>query len=191
MSQLTRKAIVQSFIKLLNEMPLDKITVKDIVDDCGVNRGTFYYYYQDVYALLEEIFATETQVSLTAMNGYTDWLEGFLHSLSFVQENKKAIYHVYNSVDRVFLEKYLYRVVGDLMVQVVHGQTADLAPREEDVQIVAGLYTHALVGIMLDWLQNGMRDNLESKARRLDYLMADSIRQALARSNPRFDTASQ
>ena len=67
MSQLTRKAIVQSFIKLLNEMPLDKITVKDIVDDCGVNRGTFYYYYQDVYALLEEIFATETQVSLTAM----------------------------------------------------------------------------------------------------------------------------
>ena len=46
MLQLTKKAIVNSFIKLLNEKPLDKITVKNIAEDCGINRNTFYYHFR-------------------------------------------------------------------------------------------------------------------------------------------------
>ena len=42
MASFTKKAICQSFIKLLSERPIDKITVKDIVDDCGIARNTFY-----------------------------------------------------------------------------------------------------------------------------------------------------
>ena len=41
MSQLTKYALAQSLRKLLKERPLDKITVKDLVEDCGVNRQTF------------------------------------------------------------------------------------------------------------------------------------------------------
>ena len=35
MPPFTKQAIIGSFVKLLNQKPLDKITVKDIVDDCG------------------------------------------------------------------------------------------------------------------------------------------------------------
>ena len=55
MTQFTSKAIEESFIRLLNERPLDKITIKDIVDDCGISRNTFYYHFQDITALLEHI----------------------------------------------------------------------------------------------------------------------------------------
>ena len=48
MASFTKKAIRDSFVKLLNEKPLSQITIRDIVDDCGVNRNTFYYYYQDL-----------------------------------------------------------------------------------------------------------------------------------------------
>ena len=58
MSELTKRAIQESFKKLLSNQPLDKITVKNITDDCGVNRNTFYYHYSDIYQLLEEIFLT-------------------------------------------------------------------------------------------------------------------------------------
>ena len=44
LANFTQKAIRASFIKLLNQKPLSQITIKDIVDDCGVNRNTFYYY---------------------------------------------------------------------------------------------------------------------------------------------------
>ena len=67
MSELTKRAIQESFKKLLSNQPLDKITVKNITDDCGVNRNTFYYHYSDIYQLLEEIFLTEAQKSVEKM----------------------------------------------------------------------------------------------------------------------------
>ena len=42
MASFTRKAIMDSCLRLLEERPVDKITVKDIVEDCGINRNTFY-----------------------------------------------------------------------------------------------------------------------------------------------------
>jgi len=45
-----RAAIKASFLKLLNQRPLREITVKDIVQDCGVNRNSFYYHFQDIPA---------------------------------------------------------------------------------------------------------------------------------------------
>ena len=55
MANFTKKAIVASFIKLLTERPLSQITVKDIVTDCGVNRNTFYYYFEDIPKLIETV----------------------------------------------------------------------------------------------------------------------------------------
>ena len=57
----TQKAIRASFIKLLNQKPLSQITIKDIVDDCGVNRNTFYYYFQDLPDLVETITKEEAE----------------------------------------------------------------------------------------------------------------------------------
>ena len=45
MASFTRKAIMTVFLNLLDERPLSKITVKDIVDACGINRNTFYYHF--------------------------------------------------------------------------------------------------------------------------------------------------
>ena len=41
MADFTKKAISMSIMRLLDEKPLKQITVKDIVDDCGINRNTF------------------------------------------------------------------------------------------------------------------------------------------------------
>ncbi len=41
-------AIKEAFMRLLNRKPLDKITVKEIVEECGINRNTFYYHYDDI-----------------------------------------------------------------------------------------------------------------------------------------------
>lgn len=48
MPDFTERAIKASFMKLLNERPLNKITVKDIADDCGISRNSFYYHFEDV-----------------------------------------------------------------------------------------------------------------------------------------------
>ena len=53
MSQVTKRALEASLKKLLLERPLDKITVTDIAEDCGINRMTFYHHFRDIYALVE------------------------------------------------------------------------------------------------------------------------------------------
>ena len=55
MSAYTKQAIKNSFLKLLNERPLSRVTVKAIVEDCGINRNTFYYHFADIPSLATEI----------------------------------------------------------------------------------------------------------------------------------------
>ena len=61
MAQFTQRAIAESLIKLLNERPLDKITIKDIVEDCGINRNTFYYHFEDIPSLVKQILNAEAE----------------------------------------------------------------------------------------------------------------------------------
>ena len=55
MAGFTRQAIQSSFCRLLAEKPLNKISVRDIVEDCGINRNSFYYHFQDIPTLIGEI----------------------------------------------------------------------------------------------------------------------------------------
>ncbi len=46
MANFTKQAIETAFLQLLNEKPLNKISVRDIVEKCGINRNSFYYHFQ-------------------------------------------------------------------------------------------------------------------------------------------------
>ena len=60
MANFTKQAIKASFMKLLSQKPLNKISVRDIVEDCGINRNSFYYHFQDIPSLLGEIVTEQT-----------------------------------------------------------------------------------------------------------------------------------
>ena len=49
----TKKTLAASLKKFMEKKPLSKVTVSEIVTDCGLNRKTFYYHFEDVYALLK------------------------------------------------------------------------------------------------------------------------------------------
>ena len=66
MPNFTKRAIKEAFVALLDERPLNKITVKDVVEACGINRNSFYYHFQDLPALLEEIIAQQVQELIQA-----------------------------------------------------------------------------------------------------------------------------
>ena len=55
MSESTKKAIKESMKKLLTERSIDKITVRNITDDCGISRNTFYYHFADIPSLVQGI----------------------------------------------------------------------------------------------------------------------------------------
>lgn len=182
MSQFTKTAMIQSFVELLNETPFEKITVTDIVERCGVNRNTFYYYYQDIYALLDELLFSETEKILRDTREYTSWQEAFLEGTQFAQENKRAVYHIYNSVSREKVEQYLYDVTRKNMLSFVRSQAKGLRVQEGDLAIISDFYAYALVGSVLQWLGHGMREDPSAFIRRVSELFDGNIRYTLQKS---------
>ena len=51
-SAITKSALCDSLKKLCEQKPFDKISISDITGECGLNRQSFYYHFQDKYELL-------------------------------------------------------------------------------------------------------------------------------------------
>ena len=94
MASFTKKAIRDSFVKLLNEKPLSQITIRDIVDDCGVNRNTFYYYYQDLPQLVESIVNADAERMIREHPAVESLEDCINAALSFAMESRRAVMHI-------------------------------------------------------------------------------------------------
>lgn len=180
--QYTKEMIREVFINMLNERPLDKITVKDIAKVCNINRNTFYYHYTDIYALLSEIFQTELQRVIDEYNDTLSWKESFLLATKFALENQKAIYHIYNSMQREELENYIYNVSGTVMIQYVEKVSKGISATQEDKKLIASFYQCALTGMVLCWIASGMKEDPDTMVRRIGHLFDGNITLSLERS---------
>lgn len=111
MSDITKRAMSAALKNLLKEKKLNKITVQDIADECGINRQTFYYHFQDIYDLVEWTCIEDTEKVLKENRTYDTWQEGFLSVFDLAKKDKTFIDNIYRSVSLEMLEQYLYRLV--------------------------------------------------------------------------------
>jgi len=179
MSNLTKRALEASLKKLLLKKPLDKITISDIADDCGMNRMTFYYHFQDIYDLIDWSFAEEAEKILAGKKSYETWQEGYLQLFLSILENKPLIMNVYRTVSREQLEQYLFKVSYRLLRDVVEEEDKERVVSEEDKDFIAKFYKYAYVGLILDWIQHDMKENPEKIISRMSLLMQGNFARAL------------
>lgn len=179
MSQTTKRALAASLKRLLLKKPLDKITIVDITSDCEVNRQTFYYHFKDIYDLIEWTCLDEAARALDGKKTYGTWQQGFLQIFQAVLDNKPFIMNVYHSVSREQVETYLYKVTYDLLIGVVEEESAGMNVREEDKRFIADFYKYGFVGLMLDWIRGGMKDNPEKIVNHLSVLIHGNIQHGL------------
>ena len=83
-----------------------------------------------------------------------------LFTLIFAFDNKKAIYHVYHSMQREQLERYLFDTAGYVMNRFVNRINANIGADEEDVKFIAFFYQCALTQIVLKWVEKGMNEDI-------------------------------
>ncbi|MEG1241415.1 MAG: TetR/AcrR family transcriptional regulator [Oscillospiraceae bacterium] len=175
MSNFTRKEIVASFLRLLEKKPFAKITIKDIADDCGINRNTFYYHYQDIYGLAEAIFIKDVEKEIAHTQWYENWQEFYLKSIRFFKEHVNITYNIYNSVKRDKLENYVFRITNTFMRDFVNRDAEGLSVSEEDRRFIADFYTYAFEGVALNWVENGMKQEPEELIQKMGPLIDGSI----------------
>lgn len=159
MSNTTKLALEASLKRLLLHKKIDKITISDLTEDCGISRMSFYYHFKDIYDLVEWVCVEDGKRALQDKRTYDTWQEGMLQVFEAVIENKPFILNVYSTVSREKIESYLYKLTYNLIVDVVEERCVGIDVAEENKEFIAEFYKYGFVGVMLDWIDRGMKDD--------------------------------
>ena len=161
MATTTKELIYRTFLDLLRQKPFDKITVRDIVESANINRNTFYYYYSDIYELLEEIFSVEESKMVETHSEGFRWLVAFSNLLDISYSNKKIINNICASRSYEYLETYMFKsskmILNDYVRKLVEGHDVP----EQTVDFIISFYHYAVSGCLTEWYRTGMRETPE------------------------------
>ena len=153
---------MESLKKLMLQKPLNKITINDLTADCGISRMAFYYHFRDIYDLVEWACLEESTKALQGKKTYETWQEGLLQIFEAVYENKPFIINAYHAVSCEQIENYLFHLTHDLIMGVVLEQSKETDLSDAQKNFIADFYKYSFVGIMLDWIRQGMKDDYTS-----------------------------
>ena len=139
------------------------------------------YYYQDIYALAEEVFETEIETVSAKVKKYDSWQRAFLDATKFATNNRKAVFHIYESSHRNLLERYYHKTILSAMLVYVCDEAEELDVPERKVIALARFYAAALTGLSADWRSKGMKGEPEEFLDDLGDMLDGNVRQALER----------
>lgn len=176
MPPFAKREIKNSFIKLLTERPISQITVKDIVEDCGVNRNSFYYHFQDIPSLLEEIIVEMTAKVIENLPEESTFEEKVTAALEEINLNKRMIYHIYGSSNREFYEKQLMKICDYVTRTYILSRDYSEKFTSKDLEFVISYLKCELFGQLIDWLNHDMSYDIVEHSRILCRMFAGSMR---------------
>lgn len=176
MPPFAKREIKNSFIKLLTERPISQITVKDIVEDCGVNRNSFYYHFQDIPSLLEEIIVEMTAKVIENLPEESTFEEKVTAALQEINLNKRMIYHIYGSSNREFYEKQLMKICEHVARTYIRSREYSERVDSKDLEFVISYLKCELFGQLIDWLNHDMSYDIVEHSRILCRMFAGSMR---------------
>lgn len=169
MNTLTEQAFAKALKEIMQEKSFDKVTVTELVQRLNVNRQTFYYHYNDLYDLLEQIYIADGEQMIGDNRTDDSWEKGMLAIFYYIQENKAFVCNTYYSVNRNYLEHFLYDRAYELIKPVLKEKELELTQEELDFR--SHFYKYGLVGFILDWIDSGLQENPQDLAQHIYQLL--------------------
>ena len=179
MAQLTKNAIMDAFVRLLQQMPMDQITVQAITAECGISRNTFYYHYSDIYALLKAMFRRDMDMLLAQRQPGEHARDGLGRLIGYISDRQKMFSHIYAAVGHATMEDYLLETSWDLFMAYLKDAAEGLNPSEGDLNFLCGSYQFMLIGMLLGWVRRGMKGDLAELLERAQRLFFHGTRRIL------------
>lgn len=148
-----KEAFAHALTVLSQERPLSKISVKDIVEQCGVSRGVFYYHFRDKYELIQWVFYEDMFQNVDTFNDSEKLLEGFVDMCHQFRRNRQFYlaplqYDGQNSLLDIIYHLYYELCKANLKV---HYQDLRVKITENELETLSKLFAHALAGIIDEW----------------------------------------
>lgn len=185
MSNLTKRQLSASLQKLLVQMPLDKITIQDLVNEAQVSRKTFYYHFRDIYDLLEWTMVEEGRKLLGNRVEGDSWQVSLRNTFLYFEENKKMILHIYRSLQKGsdLMQRHVSSLILPMMEEYFDRQPGHQLVAEQDRRFLLGLYSYGIVDLFLHWIGEGMQPEANQMTDRIIRLFRGSMEGFIQRYN--------
>ncbi len=170
MRHTTKEALAEAFEGLLEKRSIDRITVKDIVTECGVNRQTFYYHFRDIHDLME--WALVKVIETYAGPNFSvdkDWQEQIKQLFHLFYLHRTVLLHGYDATNRMQYERVVIKWVTQMMRGRIDTYPQAAQVPEEKKEFISMVYARGCAGFLLEWVEEGMPD--ERHVRLDDYFI--------------------
>lgn len=184
-SAVTRQAICSALKQLMAQKPLEKITISELMDTCGMRRQHFYYYFTDIYDLLRWMFEEEALQLHQNQNGYPTWQEGLLQLFRYLDGHRTICLCTLDSLGREYLKQLFEGDISGIVHRTIRRVIQENSfPGDADTEeATARFLTIALAGVVESWLRGELNQTPEELIRRIDTMFQDYIRGVTLRLN--------
>ena len=181
MASQTKSALANALKDLLSRKPLEKITVSDISSACGVNRQTFYYYFHDVYDLIDWIYNSEGKQLFSGRSDLETWQDGLLGVFDTLRKNQVFVTRTFRSRAKDDLVTILQDGAYRLIINILNSLKEQFGTSEDDIRFIADFYKYAFAGTVLDWIANDMQEDPAQIVSKIECLMGGRMEELLQR----------
>jgi len=188
----TKKALAASLRKLMMKKPLSKITVSEIIADCGVNRKTFYYHFSDIYTLLQWMLEQEAIEVVRQFDFMVDYEEAILFVMNYLDENKHILNCAFDSMGREELKRFFYADFIGIMHLIVNAleKRLGLCVKEDFKDFLCAFYVGAVAGMLISWCQNPEERDREKTVEYISLIFRAALPQAILLAAGQADPAA-
>ena len=152
----TKKTLADALKHLLERKPLAKITVSDIIRECGLNRKTFYYHFQDIHDLLKWMLNQEAIERIKSFSAAMEFEEGMLFLLKYIEENKHILNCVCDSLGSLEIKRGLnqdFEYIAEKMLTVVE-RSKKVRLQSDYRTFLKSFFIDAMSGKLLEIIQS-------------------------------------
>ena len=151
----TKKLFATSLKEAMRQKTFSKITVSEIIASCGVNRKTFYYHFEDIYALLKWMLEEEALEVVKHFDLLVNYEDAIRFVMQYVDENDYIISCAYDSIGRDEMKRFFYKDFVGVVASVIDAAEAGFKKKIDPdfKKFAAKFYTEAIAGMLIDWVK--------------------------------------
>ena len=172
-SEAAKREICAALKTLMAQKPLNKITIAEIMQSCGMARQHFYYHFEDIYDAVRWMFDQEAVALLREHEGVMLWQDGLLQLFQYLQENRVFCLCALRSMGRDHLKRFFQTDIRAIIRSTIRLIAAELGYEagEQELTMLTQFYVGALVSIVEDWLLGEIQGTPEELIRFVDQVL--------------------
>lgn len=175
----TKKLIAASLIKFMKHKNLNKITITEIIEDCQINRKTFYYHFLDIYDLADWMFGEEAKTVIENIGSLLNYEDILKYVFIYIRKNKDVCFSALNGCGLDQLRVFIVKNIETTIKEIINAADDKVLKNTEYTNFLVKYHSNAIACIYLNWMLDGMTENEDTLIKYLKNTLEGEIKYSL------------